>query len=77
LQRLRERALAQGGALVMAVHDVNLAARFCDHALLIHTDGTMAHGPAAQLLDPEPLSTLYEHPIEAVPWGSGRAFLPG
>jgi len=76
LQYLRGHAVDDGGALVMAVHDINLAARFCDHALLIFDDGEMWPGRAADLLHPEPLSRLYRHPIEAVPWGQGRAFLP-
>ncbi len=76
LQSLRRHAIENEGALVMAVHDINLAARFCDHALLVHADGTMRHGPAETLLQAEPLSTLYAHPIEAVPWGERRAFLP-
>jgi iron complex transport system ATP-binding protein len=76
LGHLRERARDRGGTLVMALHDVNLAARFCDHALLIFHDGQVRHGAAAELLQPGHLSCLYHHPIEAVDVAGQRAFVP-
>ncbi|MDZ7749239.1 MAG: ABC transporter ATP-binding protein [Halofilum sp. (in: g-proteobacteria)] len=76
LGRLRERARSRGGALVMALHDVNLAARFCDHALLIFSDGTTACGSTDELLQPGHLTRLYHHPIEVVHFGERRAFVP-
>jgi iron complex transport system ATP-binding protein len=76
LGRLRERARAGEGALVMALHDVNLAARFCDHALLLFADGEVLQGPADELLQPGHLTCLYHHPIELVEHGGRRAFLP-
>lgn len=76
LERLRARTRERGGALVMALHDVNLAVRFCDHALLIFDDGEVLHGPADDLLQPGHLSRLYDHPIEAVAHGGRTAFLP-
>lgn len=76
LGRMREQSRAAGGALVMALHDVNLAARFCDHVLLLFGDGSALHGPASSLLTAEHLTWLYHHPIEAVPFGEHRAFLP-
>ncbi len=76
LERLRERAAARGGALVMALHDVNLAARFCDRVLLLFDQGEALAGSARALLTAPNLSALYRYPIEAVPWGDRYAFLP-
>jgi iron complex transport system ATP-binding protein len=76
LGHLRGRACEHGGTLIMALHDVNLAARFCDHAVLIFHDGQVRHGPATDLLQPGHLSCLYHHPIEAVEAGGHRAFVP-
>jgi len=76
LGRLRERTRAREGALVMALHDVNLAARFCDHVLLVFSDGEALHGSAEELLEPGHLTCLYRHPIEMVPLGDRNAFLP-
>ncbi len=76
LGKLHDHARARGGALVMALHDVNLAARFCDHALMIFADGEILHGPADQLLRADYLTCLYHHPIEEVVGNGQRAFLP-
>lgn len=76
LGRLRERIRARGGALIMALHDINLAARFCDHAALLFSDGAVLHGPAESLLTPADLTRLYHHPIEVVESGERRAFVP-
>ena len=48
----------QRKALVMVLHDVNLAARYCDHALLLERGSALA-GPAEELLTAERLSRLY------------------
>ncbi len=76
LGRLRERVRERSGTLVMALHDVNLAARFCDHVALIFHDGEVRHGPAGDLLQPGHLSCLYHHPIRSVEVEGRRAFLP-
>ena len=76
LGKLRAHAHHRYGALVMALHDVNLAARFCDHALMIFADGEILHGPAEQLLRADYLTCLYHHPIEEVTGNGQRAFLP-
>lgn len=76
LGHLRERVTGNGGALVMALHDVNLAARFCDHAVLIFSDGEIRQGPADELLQPGHLSCLYHHPIREIEADGRRFFLP-
>ena len=62
--------------LVMSLHDVNLAARYCTHALLLFGDGGACGGPIAQMLDPAVLSKLYRHPIVAHETAAGQVFLP-
>ncbi len=72
LQRLR--ALADGGrGVLMALHDLNLAARFCDHVLLLFGNGEWQGGSAAALLTPDLLTRLYGHPIETLHSADGRA----
>ena len=71
LQRLR--ALADGGrGVLMSLHDVNLAARFCDHVLLLFGKGEWQGGITSSLLTPELLTRLYGHPIEALHGTDGR-----
>ena len=60
-------------ALVMVLHDVNLAARYCDHALLL-TDGDALAGPARELLTAERLSAVFGVSLKAVAGPRGSVF---
>jgi iron complex transport system ATP-binding protein len=60
-----------------ALHDVNLAARYCSHILMLFGDGEWQAGPAAELLNRETLEKLYQCPVESVQTSTGRRFLPG
>ena len=62
-------------ALIMVVHDVNLAARYCDHALLL-ADGEAVAGPAHELLTAERLSAVYRVSLKAVAGPRGNLFAP-
>ena len=42
----------------MVLHDINLAARFCDHVLILDKGNAIA-GPAQELLTSERLSRTY------------------
>lgn len=76
LGRLCRRVTTTGGTVVMALHDVNLAARFCDHAVLIFDDGEIWHGRASEFLRPDHLSRLYRHPIHAIEAADRQFFVP-
>jgi iron complex transport system ATP-binding protein len=67
----------QGGkALVMVLHDVNLAARFCTHLLLLFGDGEAICGDAGELLREDSLTRLYRHPVRCIGGPDGRYFHP-
>jgi len=72
LQRVAER---DAGATLMSLHDVNLAERFCTHALLLFGNGEALAGPVDQTLETPVLSRLYSHPIRRVEDGSRRIFV--
>lgn len=74
LQLLRERADA-GAAVVVTLHDPNLAARFADDALLIGKDGRWQYGPVADILSPASLSALYDTRFEAAEFNGRRVFI--
>lgn len=40
----------QGLAVAVVLHDLSLAARFCDHLVLLHEQGVLADGPPNQVL---------------------------
>ena len=78
LELLTRPARENGTALVMVLHDVNLAARFCDHLLLLFGAGETLQGPTDQVLNETHLQRLYGHPIATVSGPDGRrAYLPG
>lgn len=75
LDRLADAVRATGRALVMVMHDVNLAARYCDHALLL-ADGAARLGSADELLRAEPLSAVFGVVLKGIAGPRGTVFTP-
>jgi iron complex transport system ATP-binding protein len=70
------RQAADGGAGVIAsLHDVNLAVRFADRALLLFGDGRWQLGACREILTEETLSELFATRMEAVAWRSQELFV--
>jgi iron complex transport system ATP-binding protein len=72
LQALSDRP---GCTCIGALHDVNAAARFASHALLLYGDGRWLAGPAAAVLTRANLSPLFETAITEIAVGPHRVFL--
>ncbi len=66
----------QQHSLLMSLHDINLAARFCDYALLLLGNGRVLQGPVSEIFDGEVLESLYGHPLIEITTAAGRAWLP-
>ena len=62
-------------ANVFVLHDVNLATRYCDHALLMFGDGKTMHGACAEVLTESNLTELYQHPIKEISHQEQRWFI--
>jgi iron complex transport system ATP-binding protein len=75
LELLARLALERGRAVVMALHDLTLAARFATHVILLGSD-RVASGPAGVLLTAEKLSALFGQTLVAVPHPRGKVFVP-
>jgi len=75
LQLLANLARDRGRAVVMALHDLTLAARHATHVVLMGCDKVEA-GAAGELLTAERLSALYGQALVAVAHPRGTAFLP-
>jgi iron complex transport system ATP-binding protein len=73
LELLRKRADG-GAAVIVTLHDPNLAVRFADAALLIGKGGDWQCGQAADILTAQHLSTLYDTRFEAAEIGGRRVF---
>lgn len=76
LEHLTGLAREAGKTLVMALHDVNLAARFCDHAMLLYPHAEIAAGPVRDVVTAGNLSRLYGHAMTALEGPRGPVFVP-
>lgn len=56
------------GVLVV-LHDINIAARFCDDILALRDGRLIAHGPAADLMTHDALEDIYGIPMEVIASG--------
>ncbi len=74
LKLLRARA-DRGHAVIAALHDPALAARFADQVLLLFGDGRWAWGDTATTLTAAALSDMYRVAFEEVLVGGRRLFL--
>jgi iron complex transport system ATP-binding protein len=72
---LAEQAAA-GSAVFMCLHDINLAARWCDHLLLLFPGGELCAGPATQMLVPEVLERLYGQRLATAEVEGRAVFVP-
>ncbi len=66
--------VGEGRAAVAAIHDLNLAARFCDRVVVLADGRVRARGPPETTLDPETLGTAFDvtatvddHPATGAP----------
>ena len=59
MQLLRAEAAA-GGLVIVVLHDLALAARFCDRLLLMHEGRLVADGPPTEVLTPRNLEETYQ-----------------
>ncbi|MDH3539145.1 MAG: heme ABC transporter ATP-binding protein [Acidimicrobiia bacterium] len=61
------RSLATGGTAIMVIlHDINLAAAHTDRVMLLDASRAIATGSPAEVLTSERLSSVYRQPMEVV-----------
>ena len=62
-------------ANIFVLHDVNLALRYCDHALLIYGDGRTQQGCCNEVLTEKNLSSLYQYSLQEIHYKEQRWFI--
>jgi|TARA_R100000789_G_scaffold66005_1_gene62292 iron complex transport system ATP-binding protein len=72
---LRDQSVA-GKAVFMCLHDLNLAARWCSHVLLLYPNGDACWGPADSMLKPSALEQLYNQKLVTVEADGAPVFVP-
>ena len=63
LQHFHHLAKTDSAAIVMSLHDVNLAQQYCSHILMLFNDGSILQGTMSDIMTRENLSRLYCHPM--------------
>jgi len=76
LKTLTAELAARAQAVIMVLHDINLAARFCDHLLLLFGSGQSCQDAPATVLNGENLQKLYGHPLQRLEVNGRNVFLP-
>lgn len=70
------RGLADAGrTVIVSLHDVGLAARFADCALLLYGDGRWEFGDCATTLNERSIGELYGIQVRELRWDGGRTFV--
>ncbi|MBB6694506.1 heme ABC transporter ATP-binding protein [Cohnella xylanilytica] len=74
MDRIQEWRREAGLTVIAVLHDLNLAALYCDRLLLLHRGRVVGIGEPRDILTPEKLADVYgiapivtEHPIRGVP----------
>lgn len=77
IRTLVGRLTAQDRAALMIMHDINLAMRYCDHALLLFPEGEVQAGTCHEVLNADNLSRLYDYPMRELQLEQVKVFVPG
>ncbi|MCP1726843.1 iron complex transport system ATP-binding protein [Natronospira proteinivora] len=75
MRLLRDQAHS-GQAVFMCLHDLNIAARWCDRLLLLQPDGQACWGRAEEMLVPDALERLYGQRLQVGTINGARVFVP-
>jgi len=67
LARLR----SEGVTVLIATHNLNLAARYADAVVLMDHGRIVSHGPPADVITPETIEAAYDWPIDVISHQSG------
>lgn len=76
LEQLVAQSERRSALVVLVLHDLVFAMRYCDRALLLYGDGRHFHGPVAEICTPQRLGELYRFPLEAHDLQGERVLLP-
>lgn len=77
LEHLAALARDAGKAVLLSIHDLNLARRYATHALVLHGDaaGAATHGPVDRVMDEATLGAAFGHAITRVDIGARTLFV--
>lgn len=71
LTLVRRLSHRQGLGIVVVLHDVNMAARFCDEIVALHSGRLIARGAPGEIVRPEVLRAIYGVEVGVMPHPRG------
>ncbi len=77
LSVLEEKIGEKSASLLMATHDINLAARYCQNIILLLEDGEYLVGTRHEILNEKNLTAAYNCQIKTISNGDYQLFYPG
>lgn len=66
LSLVRRMCHQQGRSAIVVLHEVNMAARYCDHVVALRGGRLALQGPPAALMRPEALAAVYGLPMQVL-----------
>ena len=76
LELMKQQVTHSRKALLLVMHDINLAVRYCNRFLLLFGDGESLQGNADTVLNQANLERLYQHPLQAIQGPQATYWLP-
>ncbi len=76
LEHLGKLAREQGKGVLFTVHDLNLAARFADHALMLTPQGIVRQGSISEVMTEPELWCAFGHRVARFEVGGRKLFIP-
>ena len=73
---IHQRTQDGGNSAFAALHDINLAASYCSHVIMLFGDGKWSAGRTEDMLNESSLETLYGCPVERLEGAGGPRFHP-
>ncbi|QOR69742.1 ATP-binding cassette domain-containing protein [Ruania alkalisoli] len=64
MRLLRRMADELGKRIVVVLHDINVAARYCDRIVAMRDGRVVCDGPAVEVMDPAVLESVYDLPVD-------------
>jgi iron complex transport system ATP-binding protein len=71
LTLVRQLSHQRGLGIVVVLHDVNMAARFCDEIVALHSGRLVARGTPEQIVQPDILRAIYGVEVGVMPHPQG------
>jgi iron complex transport system ATP-binding protein len=76
MRMIRSHTMSGRHSAFCALHDINLAARYCSHVVMLFGNGKWCAGETEEMLNERSLERLYRCPVERLESATGPRFHP-